>query len=370
MKTFFTEVVVGFFLVMLAVSSAAIFPNEPSSSLLVGDIKINSRQLLLVGTPFIMKGICYNPVRKGEGYPGGLMIVHPTAEDLRTIEKDFQMMVAAGINTIRTYQPITDSSILTLLSTYQLRTVVPICTSYNSSLDTNSIVSNIELLKNEPSTLIWEIGNEWNLNHFYTHNIANPSLYNPADLSNEQCLDLIENITNLIRAHDTAHPVSTDVIYAPKISYSNYPSCVDLYGVNVYHELDFGSNFNQWDKLIGDKPIYIGECGADAWNQNINQYDEISQDVALGHLINLMWQNLSAKDPKHILIGGCVFEWCDEWWKEGNPDQHDTTGFLKVGSGPYPDSYFNNEWFGIVDIDRNPRFSYFTMQQLFTEDAK
>ncbi len=367
------KIIIGVCFGVFAVAASAISSPDQSTSFLVREIKINKRQLLLNGVPFIMKGICYNPVRKGKTHLNGLLLMNPTSADLATIERDFQMMVAAGINTIRTYRVVTNPAILALLKQYQLRTIVPICANYESSLDTDAIIHNIELLKKEPSTLIWEIGNEWNLNYFYTRNFKTPSHLNGAELSNQQCLELVQNITNLIRAHDDTHPISTDVIYAPAVAYSNYPSCVDLYGINAYHGLDFGPNFYQLNQLIGDKPFYIGECGADAWNtppldpngeQGDGVYDEVSQDVAIGCLINLMQQHLSAKDPNHILIGGCIFEWCDEWSDLGVHTIKGNRG-PSDGSGPYPDKVYNDEWFGIVDIDRNPRPAYHTMRRLY-----
>ena len=81
---------------------------------LKGNIQIVGRQLQINGQPFIMKGICYSPVRKGATYPEGLITNNPTDDDLAVIEKDFQMMHAAGINTIRTYQPLLDPRILDL----------------------------------------------------------------------------------------------------------------------------------------------------------------------------------------------------------------------------------------------------------------
>ena len=46
-----------------------------------------------------MKGVCYSPVKKRMMYLDGLITLNPTSDDLVTIEKDFQMMQQAGINT-------------------------------------------------------------------------------------------------------------------------------------------------------------------------------------------------------------------------------------------------------------------------------
>jgi len=44
-------------------------------------------------------------------------------------------------------------------------------------------------------------------------------------------------------------------------------------------------------------------------------------------------------------LGGVVFEWLDEWWKNYEPTVHDKTAGAQ---GPFPDGYMYEEWFGII----------------------
>ena len=63
-----------------------------------------------------------------------------------------------------------------------------------------------------------------------------------------------------------------------------------------------------------------------------------------------------------------MFEFNDEWWKssDGSPFVHDTTGYYADWNpAAYPDSFANEEWFGIVTIDRDRRDVYFTLKSDF-----
>lgn len=359
-------------------------------------IKVSNRQLLVDGVPFIMKGVCYNPVRKGEAEENGSLIANPKSEDLCVIEKDFKMMREAGINTIRTYTPILDRQILNLLSKYKLKTIVPVFSHYprDTVVETALIIN---ALKNEPSTLIWEIGNEWDLNHFYTHDstkwrlahlchptsdeaIINKILSGAPvsqELSGQEEMDIIRNLVLVIKEQDNNHPISTNILDPNRIvsnpnptDYNTLSDLVDLYGINVYDWLSFGARFAFWAQL-SSKPYYVGEFGADSWNQNSNSYDPSSQKEADKALLGEITSNLSATNQNNILVGGCIFEWNDEWWKDptGSPYTHDTNGFRLDEGGPFPDHSFTEEWWGIVDIERNPRSAYFAIKSLYTQKS-
>jgi hypothetical protein len=335
---------------------------------LTGNIKIVGRQLIVDGKPFAMKGVCYNPVRKGCTQPLGLITQNPTAEDLALIEKDFQMMQEAGVNTIRTYEPLLDQRILDLLVKYHLRTIVPVLNYHLAPFQ--KVTSIVTLLKNHPSTLIWEVGNEWNANYFYSKNV-DPAA--PDGIGFQGSFNLLKSSARYIKLLDTKHPVST-VLTGRALKNESllamllHLKSVDLFGLNIYDGLSFGNRFQQWASH-STKPLYIGEFGADAFNANIDAEDTASQEVATRSLVTEILNNLSALDPHHVLVGGSIFEWNDEWWKDpkGSPETHDNGGITEPGEGPYPDYVFNEEWWGVLDIDRHPRPAYFTIKELYSK---
>lgn len=356
--------------------------SKPRTSPLKGNIQIVGRQLQINGQPFIMKGICYSPVRKGGIYPDDLITNNPTDDDLAVIEKDFQMMHEAGINTVRTYEPLLDPRILDLLTKYELRTIVPAFNNHEETLA--HVTSIISTLKNHPSTLIWEIGNEWNYNFFYSRTASNPQ-----GIGLPQSVNLLENAAHCVRLLDDTHPISTVIGDLPPPTDAIWPQLnlkgidlfkeIDLYGINVYSGITFGDRFTRWISTSA-KPLYLAEFGTDAYNVNIGPIDpttgkpiggedDNAQDVVIESLVNEILNNLSALNSNNVLIGGNLFEWNDEWWKPNvpppgisdPPDSHAPGGT----SGPSLDHVLNERWFGILDIDRNPRPAYYTLQKLY-----
>ena len=63
--------------------------------------------------------------------------------------------------------------------------------------------------------------------------------------------------------------------------------------------------------------------------------------------------------------GLTLFSFSDEWWKAGNPDQQDIGGFAPNSTGVPYDGSPNEEYWGIVDIERNKKASFFTLKEQY-----
>ena len=63
-----------------------------------------------------------------------------------------------------------------------------------------------------------------------------------------------------------------------------------------------------------------------------------------------------------------LFQFTDGWWKAGNPDQHDKGGWAPNSGGVPYDGAPNEEWWGIVDIERNKKLTYDVVKEIYTKN--
>ncbi len=293
------------------------------------NILIVETNLYLDEEPFFIQGVCWNPVNIGGLHPFDL-------DFLGNVEKDAKLMQEAGINTVRTYEPIVDVEVLDILLEHGIYVINTIYPSYGTSIDT--VLNRVDKLKEHEAILMWALGNEWNYNGLY------------ADLSLIDSRNKINEVATKIKEIDSTRPITTMYGNMPTKHTVDMMPSIDVWGLNVYSGDSFGTIFSSWGK-ISDKPMYISEYGADAWNSIIDATDEESQAYATRKLTDEILSQSQLVYPDNISIGGTIFSFSDEWWKDpsGSLDTQDNGGFAP-GGGPYPDSVFNEEYWGIVDI--------------------
>merc|ERR1712176_1654318 len=206
------------------------------------------------------------------------------------------------------------------------------------------VVDAVNAVKDHPSILMWSIGNEWNYNGIYVH------------LSKWESVHKLNQAAQLIKENDNEHPVASIYGEVPETEIINAMPNVDVWGINSYRGISHGGLFNDY-VLRTNKPMFMSEYGADAFNALVNAEDQGAQAHATKELTREIVERSSATGG--AVLGGFLFEFNDEWWKDGAGSKwaHDVGG-IAPGGGPYPDKTFNEEWWGIVDIDRNPRAAY------------
>jgi hypothetical protein len=279
--------------------------------------------------------------------------VHPADLDFAGFAAgDAALMRAAGINAVRTYETITESKVLDALHAAGIRVLN---TVYAWGGDAPSVVdARVNAVKDHPAILMWVLGNEWNYNGLYVGK------------SHAEALAMLNEAAGRIRALDDRHPIATVYGELPSAQTIAAMPSIDVWGINAYRGLSFGDLFDRFAAL-SDKPMFLGEYGADAYDARQNRENQAAQADATRALTQEILDHGAAPGRDGPCLGGTIFEWADEWWKDGggSPNTQEPGG-IAPGGGPHPDQTFNEEWWGIVDIDRNPRPAYDALKALYT----
>ena len=116
-------------------------------------VTISGKQLLVNNETYFIKGICYHPVPQGS-----------TKRSFDLIDQDLSLMVEAGINTIRVYEPIISEEVLDKIWAAGLKVIISFGYDQKGTFDISSgtYLDYVEKYKYHPSILAWELGNEYN----------------------------------------------------------------------------------------------------------------------------------------------------------------------------------------------------------------
>ncbi len=307
-------------------------------------VKINKNSIYVNDEPYFIKGICYHPVSKGN-----------LKRSFSSIDRDLELMTEAGINTIRLYEPIDDVKILDKIANAGIKVIISFGYNQNGFYDifTGTFLDYIAKYRDHKAILIWEFGNEYNYHPEWFEN----------DIQN--WYDALKNAVILAKREDQNHPVSTAHGDLPSIELIKSIPELDIWGLNVYRWDKPQSIFKQW-KSLSSKPIYLSEAGADSYMSFTNSgfkkgKNEEAQAVANGNIIDAVF------DHKDIVNGLCVFSFTDGWWKSGNPKEQDIGGWAPNTSGVPYDGTANEEFWGVVDIDRRKKLAFKVLKDKYTK---
>ena len=286
-------------------------------------VYVEDRKIYVENQEYRINGICYAR-GEGNGENSGF-----------TYNDDIPLLVEANINTIRTYAAITNVAELNAFANAGIRVIM--------MLNENSYTWYVNQFKDHPAILMWEFGNEFNYHpEWFGNNIQN--WYN-----------ILENCAATVKSLDPNHPVSTGHGEVPNSQALNSCPSVDVWGMNIYRWLSPDSAINDLASIT-DKAMYISEAGADSFNINSNSENQAQQAQATEIILNSIIQQ------SDLCVGVTLFEFCDEWWKAGNPNQQDPGGFSNAI--PY-DNFANEEYWGIVTRERVPKLSYYVVQEIY-----
>lgn len=335
-------------------------------------------------TPWEIRGIAWGPygaslTERPPGDPANPKTTTPIPDSILATyaANDINKMAAANINTVRTYQPFDPNGaqgkvVLDLMHAKGMKVAMTLAVQINDT--PAAAVAVVNKYREHEAILLWIVGNELDLNCLYT---------TPCDSA---AVNKVNEIVNAVRNADTEHPVAVGLSDGANEAYRGQFTNANLFALNVYRGRSFGNLFTNW----AGKPFFLAEYGIDAWDVACGGINEAKQADFLDALTIEIQNNSSAQDANKKCIGGCPFEWNDEWWKNTVPENQFCTncgGTCTDSAGIAPnddpvnhklfgrcwqdpvdpsaavhDRCFNEQWWGIVTAQRQPRAAYAKLQ--------
>jgi beta-glucuronidase len=340
-------------------------------------------QLFVDNQPYTIKGITYAPTKVGQTPDKGTL-ENWTLQDTNhnnlidgpyeawvdanrnnrqdpnePVVGDFQLMQEMGVNTIRLYHDPRKPNkelLRQMFNKYGFRVIMGDFlgkyatgsgatwaqgTDYENPEHRNNMLSSVKKMvmefKDEPYILMWVLGNE-----------NNYGVASNADKKPEAFYEFVDEVAQWIKSVDQKHPVAVsngDTLYLD--IFAKHAAHIDVFSANVYRgNYGFGSFWEQVFEATG-KPALISEYGCPAYAPHLT-LEEGEQAQAQYHFGNWLdiEENLAGRARgTGNALGGVVFEWMDEWWKNYEPYMHDRKS---DAIGPFPGGYYFEEWFGVT----------------------
>ncbi len=350
-------------------------------------IERETNRLFVDGQPFTVKGVGYQPTPIGDPVYPPFYGRYSAAYTAEVYERDLSLLEEMGCNTLKTWGDPGKVLMYDAAATYGLKVIAGFWMDGNLDYANSDVRDTAKLnfkryvnkYKDSPALLMWAIGNECN----YSSTIKHKYYYS-------LCNELAEIAYSL--EGGTYHPAIIVNGKLHHIGIGDYNTLdaqldyVDAWGANLYAKkyraVDWftrpAMGIFEVYKDKSSKPLVITEYGADAFYTTstyplIDGYvDEDAQASRVRHnTLNI----LAASD---VCLGGCVMEYSDEWWKDssGELDTHDA-GPGYAWYSHLPDGYVNEEYWGIVSVEKNieqgmpdivtPRRAYYKLKAIFTK---
>lgn len=306
--------------------------------------------VLAPAEPYRIKGVCWSPTGIGESNTQGYADYY-----IQYGATDAPHLETLAVNTVKTYDPFAQTPAgLALLDDLHARGIMVAMTvlAWHGDAGPKNYLAAVDYFKNHPAILMWVVGNEFNYNN----------LYGAADL--DAATAIVNEAIAEIHAADPDHPVAVGHGEVPSPErYAAVPDA-DIWALNLYPALDLDSRFVAWPAL-SDRPMFVSEYGADAFDNGAGAEDQAAQAEATEILTMQIVDHYSADDPAEPGLGGTIFVLTDEWWKaDGTADAHDNGGFP---GAIHDDGFANEEWWGLMDVQRTPRAAFTALQAIYAQ---
>ena len=305
-------------------------------------ISIEKRNLIVNSSNYFIKGVCYHPVKIGN-----------ENRSFENIDQDLELMIEAGINTIRVYSPIDDIKILDKINKAGIKIILGFGYNQDGYFDilSGSFIDYVKKYKDHNAILLWELGNEYNYHPEWFNN----------DINN--WYESLNEAAYKIKEIDINRPISTAHGEIPSQSLISKLDNIDIWGLNVYRWDDPTDIFKEWKK-ISKKPLYLSEAGSDSY-MTIEKHgyskgeNQKAQADANAKIIDAVFNN------NDVVSGVLIFQFIDGLWKAGDPNKQDIGGWAPNSIGVPYDGAPNEEYWGILDINRNKKKSFEVVKKKF-----
>jgi len=235
-----------------------------------------------------------------------------------------------------------------------------------------AVIETVREHKDEEWLFGYILGNENNMSCDYTG--VNASRTRAASQPKEYA-EFLNEIASVIHKLDPDHIVGVGNMGLSLVdAYALYAPELDFIGVNSYPGSNgFGALWISARTMI-DRPVLIAEFGCDAY-ATAKGPDEEAQSNYLKNAWEDIAYNAAGAPGEGNSIGGILFEWLDEWWKDtrgGDPlDKQSAESTFEFA---FPDGFSQEEWLGIAGqgsgrsspFVRAPRKAYYTIKSLWT----
>ncbi|OQR81305.1 glycoside hydrolase, partial [Thraustotheca clavata] len=139
--------------------------------------------------------------------------------------------------------------------------------------------------------------------------------------------------------------------YAQSVIYGEkYGAAIDIWGIDVYDNRISSAKVQAFAQA-SSRPYMFAEYGV-SYATNVNEVygqDLWNVELYLMSMATFLEANYMKQDGNNlpVLVGGFVFEYSDEWWKEGDPFTHNNAMFP---SSIFPLGFNAEEHYGIFSV--------------------
>lgn len=359
-------------------------------------------RLQIDGEDFEVKGVVWSYTPIGGNYSYNLW-AQPKEFIQKVIDTDMKLISAMGANTIRVFSMVPPKWVEYIYDRYGIHTLVndlfgrygvtvdgrwQFPTNYADPATRRTLLAQakktFETYRNTRGVLMFMLGNESNYGLEWTSTaIENLPGGERSAYKAKALYSLFEEALALGKTMDNHHPmglINGDLQYLNVLS--SEVKSLDILGVNTYRGFKSYDNFYQSIKNELDKPFLYTEFGADAYNVVLKREDQANHAQFLKAQWQEVYEQAYGKGKAANCLGGYVFEWMDEWWKNGMDkglDTHETTATWNNGAYEFDSAdgmnNMNEEWFGLVaqsnqtdqGVNRRlPRAGYYLMKQIWS----